>query len=62
MRFKKCNTNQCFYAVSNENNGAEMSGNTNADMKIPQYVCAHVKSITRKFRMLNPKNSGVICP
>ena len=35
---------------------------TNADLKISLYVCAHVKTVTRKFRILNPKNSRVIYP
>ena len=35
---------------------------TNADLKISLYVCADIKTISWKFRFLNPKNSWVICP
>ena len=35
---------------------------TNADLKISLYVYVHVKIITWKFRILNPKNSNVIFP
>ena len=34
---------------------------TNADLKISLYVCVHIKTIPWKFRIPNPKNSGVIC-
>ena len=33
-----------------------------ADMKIFLYVCVYIKTIPWKFRILNPKNSRVICP
>ena len=34
---------------------------TNADLKISLYVCVHIKKLPWKFRILNPKNSRVIC-
>ena len=36
--------------------------NTNVDLKISLYVCAHLQIIQWKFRILNPKNSRVIYP
>ena len=35
---------------------------TNADLKISLYVWVHIKTVTWKFRILNPRNSGIICP
>ena len=34
----------------------------NADLKISLYVCVQIKTIPRKFRILNPKYSRVIYP
>ena len=34
----------------------------NADLKIPLYVCVHVKTTPWKFRIFNPKDYRVICP
>ena len=33
----------------------------NVDLKISLHVCFHIKTITWKFRFLNPKDSRVIC-
>ena len=35
---------------------------TNADLKIFLYVSIHIKTISRKIRILNPENSRVIRP
>ena len=35
----------------------ETYGYTNADLKIPQYVCVHIKTIPCKVHIPTPKNS-----
>ena len=34
----------------------------NADLKISVYVCVHIKTISWKFWILNPKNYRLTCP